>query len=118
LGDPDIRGWAAGSLLFAVFVLEQPSGVGALSQTMLEAWRSTGSQSMIAIAMHYTCLNWLGQGKVDEVIEMGEAGVAICREAGRFLRAGKPCRGQAAPARAAGSGSAGPGGNRLQARTR
>src|SRR5262249_28797081 len=87
LGDPEIRGWAAGSLLFAAFVLEQPSGVAALSQAMLEAGRSTGSQSMIAIAMHYTCSNWLGQGKVDDVIEMGEAGVAICREAGdSFVR--------------------------------
>ena len=88
LDDLDLAGWAAGALLFAAFVLEQPDSVAGLSQTMLEAGRSTGSQSMIAIAMHYTCLNWLGQGKVDDVIEIGEAGVAICREAGDFFTRG------------------------------
>src|SRR5262249_12205831 len=87
LGDRDLAGWAAGALLFAAFVLEQPDRVAGLSPTRFEGGRSTGSRSMIAIAMHYACLNWLGQGKVDEVIEIGEAGVAMCREAGdSFVR--------------------------------
>ena len=88
LGDPGLAGWAAGSLLFAAFVLEQPEGVMALSQTMLEAGRSTGERSMIALGMYYTCLHWLAQGKVDDVIEMGEAGVAICRDAGDYFTRG------------------------------
>jgi len=88
LSDVDLAGWAAGALLFAAFVLEQPDGVEALSQTMLEAGRSTGNQSMIALAMYYRCSNWLGQGKVDEVIETGEAAVAICRDAGDLYTRG------------------------------
>ena len=80
--DPDLTGWAAGALLFAAFVLEQPEGVLDLSRAMLEAGRSTGSLSMTVLAMHYTCLHGLAQGRIDDVIEMGEAGVAICREAG------------------------------------
>ena len=88
LGDRVLAGWAAGSLLFATFVLKQPEGEKALSETMLEAGRSSGDQSMIALGMYYTCLHWLGQGKVDDVIERGEAGVAICRAAGDYFTRG------------------------------
>ena len=87
LADPQIAGWAAGSLLFAAFVLAEPDGVADLSRLMLDAGKSTGNRGMVAIAMHYTCLNWLGQGRLDEAIEVGEAAVAICREAGElFIR--------------------------------
>jgi DNA-binding CsgD family transcriptional regulator len=87
LADPEIAGWAAGSLLFAAFVLAEPDGVADLSRLMIDAGKSTGNRGMIAIAMHYTCLNWLGQGRPGEAIEVGEAAVAICREAGEiFIR--------------------------------
>jgi len=82
LGDTATAGWAAGSLLFAAFVLAEADGVAALSQTMIEAGESTGNRGMVAIAMHYTSLNWLGQGRIEDAIETAEAGVAICREAG------------------------------------
>ena len=37
-------------------------------------------QSLVAIGMHYTCMNLLGQGKLDEAIKIGEEGVAMCRQ--------------------------------------
>ena len=82
LGDTDTAGWAAGSLLMAAFVLAEADGVAALSRTMIEAGESTGNRGMVALAMHYTSLNWLGQGRTEDAIETAEAGVAICREAG------------------------------------
>jgi predicted ATPase/DNA-binding CsgD family transcriptional regulator len=82
LGDTATAGWAAGSLLFAAFVLGEADDVAALSRTMIEAGQSTGNQGMIALAMHYTSLNWLGQARTEDAIETAEAGVAICREAG------------------------------------
>jgi DNA-binding CsgD family transcriptional regulator len=85
LADPEIAGWATGSLLFAAFVLADPDGVADLSRLMVDAGKSTGNQGMVAFAMHYTCLNWLGQGRLDEAIEVGEAGVAMCREAGELF---------------------------------
>ena len=87
LADPEIAGWAAGSLLFAAFVLADPEGVADLSRLMVDAGKSARNRGMVAVAMHYTCLNRLGQGSLDEAIEAGEAGVAICRDAGElFLR--------------------------------
>jgi predicted ATPase/DNA-binding CsgD family transcriptional regulator len=88
LADPEIAGWAAGSLLFAAFVLADPDGVADLSRLMVDAGKSTGNRGMIALAMHYTCLNWLGQGRLDEAIEAGEAGVAMCRDAGELFARG------------------------------
>jgi non-specific serine/threonine protein kinase len=82
LGDAATAGWAAGSLLFAAFVLAEADGVAALSRTMIEAGESTGNLGMVALALHYTSLNWLGQGRIEDAIETAEAGVAICREAG------------------------------------
>jgi non-specific serine/threonine protein kinase len=88
LADPEIAGWAAGSLLFAAFVLAEPDGVADLSRLMIDAGKSTGNRGMVAVAMHYTCLNWLGQGRLDQAIEVGEAGVAMCREAGELFMRG------------------------------
>jgi predicted ATPase/DNA-binding CsgD family transcriptional regulator len=82
LGDTATAGWAAGSLLFAAFVLAEADGVAALSRTMIEAGESTGNPGMVALAMHYTSLNWLGQGRIEDAIATAEAGVGICREAG------------------------------------
>jgi non-specific serine/threonine protein kinase len=82
LGDAASAGWAAGSLLFAAFVLGEADDVAALSRTMIEAGQSTGNRGMVALAMHYTSLNWLGQAGTEDAIETAEAGVAICREAG------------------------------------
>lgn len=86
LGDADLAGWAAGALLFAAFLQGKRHGVSDLSRSMMvESGRSTG---MAAVAMHYMCLHWLGQDKVDEVIEMGEAAIVICREAGDLYTRG------------------------------
>jgi len=82
LGDTATVGWAAGSLLFAAFVLGQAEDVAVLSRTMIEAGQSTGNRGMIALAMHYTSLNWLEQARTEDAIETAQAGVAICREAG------------------------------------
>jgi non-specific serine/threonine protein kinase len=82
LGDTATAGWAAGSLLFAAFVLAEAEGVAALSRTMIGAGESTGNRGMVALAMHYTSLNWLGQARTEDAIETAEAGLAICREAG------------------------------------
>ena len=82
LGDTATAGWAAGSLLFAAFVLTETDCVAALSRTMIEAGESTGNRGMVALAMHYTSLNWLGQARTEDAIETAAAGVAICREAG------------------------------------
>jgi non-specific serine/threonine protein kinase len=88
LGDTATAGWAAGSLLFAAFVLAEPDDVATLSRLMIEAGNSTGSQGTVALAMHYTSLNWLGQGRIEDAIETAEAGVAICREAGDLFARG------------------------------
>ena len=82
LGDTATAGWAAGSLLFAAFVLAEADDVAALSRTMIEAGESTGNRGMVALTMHYTSLNWLGQARTEDAIEAAEAGVTICREAG------------------------------------
>jgi len=82
LGDTATAGWAAGSLLFAAFVLAEPDDVAVLSRTMIEAGESTGNRGMVAIAMHYTSLNWLGQARTEDAIETAGAGLALCREAG------------------------------------
>jgi non-specific serine/threonine protein kinase len=82
LGDTATAGWAAGSLLFAAFVLAEADDVAALSRTMIEAGESTGNQGMVALAMHYISLNWLGQARMEDAIEAAGAGVAICCEAG------------------------------------
>jgi predicted ATPase/DNA-binding CsgD family transcriptional regulator len=82
LGDAAAAGWAAGSLLFAAFVLAEADDVTSLSRTMIEAGESTGNRGMVALAMHYTSLNWLGQARTEDAIETAQAGVALCREAG------------------------------------
>src|SRR5215471_19016501 len=67
--------------------IAEADDVAALSRTMIEAGESTGNRGMVALATHYTSLNWLGQAKTEDAIEAAEAGVAICREAGdRFVR--------------------------------
>ena len=73
LGETEWVGWACGGLLLAAFVKGKTQGVEELAETMLEAGRATDDASMVAIATHYRCLNWLGQGRVDEVLEVGEA---------------------------------------------
>lgn len=82
LGDTATAGWAAGSLLFAAYILAEPEGVAALSQTMIDAGKATGNRGMVALALHYTSLNWLGQARTGNAIETAEAGLALCREAG------------------------------------
>lgn len=88
LGDADLAGWACGSLLFAAFVQGKSEGVVELSNAMLGASRATRSESMMALALHYTSLNALGQDEVDEAIEVGEAAVKICRDAGDYFTRG------------------------------
>jgi predicted ATPase/DNA-binding CsgD family transcriptional regulator len=89
LGHANLSGWAAGSLLWAAFALGQADAITALSQTMLEAGRSVGNPGMVAIAMHYLCLNLLGQGKLHEAVEVGEEALAMCREAGNLYVRGE-----------------------------
>ena len=81
LDETDLVGWACGSLLFAAFLEGERDGIDALADRMLDAGRATENPAMVTIAKHYMCLNWLGQGKVDEVIEVGEQGLALCRDA-------------------------------------
>jgi len=85
LGDADLEGWAAGALLFTAFIQGRRERVGDLSRSMLETGRPAG---MTAFAMHYTCLHLLEQDRFDEVIEVGEAAVTICREAGDLFTRG------------------------------
>jgi predicted ATPase/DNA-binding CsgD family transcriptional regulator len=88
LGDTELVGWACGSLLFAAFVQSKRDGVAAWSNAMLGASRATGSESMMAVALHYTSLNALGQDDVNEAIEVGEAAVKLCRDAGEYFTRG------------------------------
>jgi predicted ATPase/DNA-binding CsgD family transcriptional regulator len=81
LGAAEQAGWACGSLLFAAFVRGARDGVAALSRSMIECGRATGSEAMVAIALHYTCLNLVGQGKLDEAVAVGEEGLDMCRQA-------------------------------------
>ena len=80
-GEVNQAGWACGALLFAAFVQGKREGVEELSQAMLEAGRSTADPSLVAISMHYLCLNLLVQGKVEDAIKAGEEGLVLCREA-------------------------------------
>ena len=80
-GDVNLAGWACGSLLFAAYVQGKSEGVGALAESMLEAGRLSADPSLVAIGKHYLCLNLLGQGLVEEAIDVGEEGLAMCREA-------------------------------------
>ena len=80
-GETNMVGWACGSLLFAAFVMGKSDGVDALARTMLEAGRSTGDASLVAISKHYLCMNLLGQGRFEEAVKVGEEGLAMCRDA-------------------------------------
>ncbi|HEV2218176.1 MAG TPA: LuxR C-terminal-related transcriptional regulator [Candidatus Dormibacteraeota bacterium] len=79
LGETNWIGWACGSLLLAAFVEGKTEGVDELVETMLDAGQTTDDTSLVAIATHYQCLNWLGQGKIDAAIEVGEAALASLR---------------------------------------
>ena len=79
LGETGWVGWACGSLLFAAFVQAKTEGVDELADKMLDAGRTTGDASMVAIATHYRCLNWLGQGRVDELLEVGDEALVTLR---------------------------------------
>jgi predicted ATPase/DNA-binding CsgD family transcriptional regulator len=81
----DVACWAAGALLFTAFVQGKHDGVGELCRSMIETGGETG---MGVIARHYTSLHWLQEGRVDEAIEMGEAGVAICKRVGDLYSRG------------------------------
>ena len=79
LGSPAVAGWAAGALLFTAFIQGKREGVSELCRSMLETGGETG---MGAVARYRTCQHWLEEGRVDEVIDMGEAAVAICKKVG------------------------------------
>lgn len=81
LGRVRQKGWACSPLLAAAFALGRWEGVSELCTTMLEAGLSTSDSSLVAFAKHYACLTALGQGELDEAIEAGEEGLAICRHA-------------------------------------
>jgi predicted ATPase/DNA-binding CsgD family transcriptional regulator len=85
LGETGWVGWACGALLFAAFVKGKTEGVDELAEVMLEAGRATDDPSMVAIATHYRCLNWLGQGRVDELLEVGEETLARLRSMGNLF---------------------------------
>jgi predicted ATPase/DNA-binding CsgD family transcriptional regulator len=85
LGDAELGGWAAGSLLLAAFVLQQADGAAALSKKMLDAGRAIDNPSMLAIGLHYTCLSFMGQGKLDEAIRVGEEGLQMSRQPGNLF---------------------------------
>src|SRR5262249_44561650 len=77
LHSADVACWAAGALLLTAFIQGKREGVSELCRSMLEIGGETG---MGVVARHYTCQHWLEEGRVDEVIEMGEAAVAICKK--------------------------------------
>jgi len=85
VGDAELGGWAAGSLLLAAFVLQQADGAAALSKRMLDAGRAIDNPSMLAIGLHYTCLNLMGQSKLDEAIRVGEEGLQMSRQPGNLF---------------------------------
>ena len=85
LGETEWVGWACGGLLLAAFVKGKTEGVEQLTEMMLEAGRATDDASMVAIATHYRCLNWLGQGRVDELLDVGEEALASLRAANNLF---------------------------------
>ena len=85
LRSADVACWAAGALLFTAFVQGQREGVSELCRSMLETGGETG---MGVVARYYTCQHWLEEGRVDEVIELGEAAVAICQRVGDLYTRG------------------------------
>jgi predicted ATPase/DNA-binding CsgD family transcriptional regulator len=85
LGERSWVGWACGALLFAAFVKSTTEGVEELAEMMLESGQATNDPSMMAIATHYRCLNWLGQGRVDELIEVGEKTLVRLRSMGNLF---------------------------------
>jgi len=85
LHSPNVACWAAGALLLTAFVQGKREGVSELCRSMLETGGETG---MGVVARHYTCQHWLEDDRVDEVIEMGEAAVAICKKVGDLYTRG------------------------------
>jgi predicted ATPase/DNA-binding CsgD family transcriptional regulator len=85
LGETGWVGWACGGLLLAAFIKGKTEGVEELADMMLEAGRATNDPSMVALAAHYRCLNWLGQGRVDELLEVGEEALARLRSVGNLF---------------------------------
>jgi len=81
----DVACWAAGALLFTAFVQGKREGVGELCRSMIETGGETG---MGVIARHYTCQHLLQEDRVDEVIGLGEAAVAICKKVGDLYSRG------------------------------
>lgn len=79
LGETNWIGWACGSLLLAAFLKGRTDGVDELAQTMADAGRATANPGLVSIAAHYRALNLLGQGRVDEAIEVGEGGLTMLR---------------------------------------
>ena len=85
LGSADVASWAAGALLFTAFVQGKREGVSELCRSMLETGGETGTG---VVARYYTCQHWLEEDRVDEVIDMGEAAVAICERVGDLYSRG------------------------------
>jgi len=85
LHSANVACWAAGALLLTAFVQGKREGVSELCRSMLETGGETG---MGVVARHYTCQHWLDEDRIDEVIEMGEAGVAICKKVGDLYTRG------------------------------
>ena len=79
LGETEWVGWACGGLRLAAFVKGRTDGVDELAQMMLEAGRTNDDTGQVAIATHYQSLNWLGQGRIDDAIEVGEEALAGLR---------------------------------------
>lgn len=84
LGETTWIGWACGGLLLAAFVRGRNEGVDDLAETMLAAGRATDNTGMVAVATHYRCLNWLGQGRVDDAIDLGDECLAMLRAHGNL----------------------------------
>lgn len=84
LGDANLAGWACGSMLFTAFIQGKREGVDALVEKMHETGVSTDHPGLVAMSQHYRCLNWLGQGKVDDVIALGDKTLEALRKMGNI----------------------------------
>ena len=88
LGDEMWAGWACGSLLFAAFIQGKHAGVDALAQRMHDAGVKTRNPQLVAMSQHYRCLNWLGEGKLDEIVAVGEEALEALRKVGNRYHRG------------------------------
>lgn len=88
LGEEMWAGWACGSLLFAAFVQGKSDGVDALVTRMHDAGVKTGNAQLIGMSQHYRCLNWLGQGRLADIVSVGDEALALLRAAGHRYHLG------------------------------